>query len=402
MLVDCRVSTLAFPCHLTQTMKLNLLPVLACGLLMGLLIGGCSAGDPDLAAAERHAGYGEFDEALAAAQRVIDRDPTNARAFETRARVYGAMAEEIEPGPERVALIEQMMADYDRVRQLEPDNPLLEIALMQAYATEVNVGAQAWDEGRDRPEQFIAAAQAFGSASLIQPDSLVPYYYKGMAYLAAGESELAAPPLRVAVDRGINEPEAYHYLGQIYLAQDRADEAIRVLEAGAERFPDNADIQSDLLNAYARIGDIDRALDAYAQIIADQPDNALLRYNYGSFLLQAGYYEEAVEHLTRATELDPLNAEAWYNLGAAYLNEAIDVHEAMGELDTDTPEWVRRGAERDDLLEQAVPPLEQARAFFDDPQSIRDACTGLFRAYALLHREADAIEAAECAGIDLD
>lgn len=380
------------------------IPLLLATLMIGLtVLSGCAAGDPNISGARQAMSAGDFDRALGLTETALQEDPDNAQIYHLRGDIYLAMAERAS-GDQRGAYVEAMVAEYARARELNPADGLVEVKLLQAYNDAMQRGATHYGEGTQDPSAFGRAARAFQQAGAIMPDSAIAHLYHGISYLQTGDTDAAAQPLQAAVDAGTEEPEAYVYLGQIYLSQDRADDAITVLENARTRFPENAAVQSELLNAYARTGQTERALTAYAQAVDDQPDDAIIRYNYGSFLLQAGRYDEAIEHLTRATELDPERGDAYYNLGAAYMNQAVALRDEWAELDDQTtPEAQQLQTRRDDLLRDAVGPLERARTIFaSDGIDPAEVCNSLFQAYALLRMDAEARDAAQCAGIDLD
>jgi tetratricopeptide (TPR) repeat protein len=397
-----------------------LLPLAIAGILFGLVaLSGCAATDPALAGAREHLRQGDFEAALEQTDIALEAEPNNAQIYVLRAEIFSAMANAAATDQERRRHFESMVGAYRRAEALDPQNRLVEVTLMQVYGRQMDAGVTAYREGAaarqeapprtgDAMRSFAQAAASFDRAALIMPDSASAHLLHGLALLEAGETTAASAPLGRAVALDTESVEAYFYLGRIYLVEDRADEAISVLERGVRKFPDEVELRSELLNAYARTGQIDRAIREYGALIEAQPDDPVLRYNYGSFLLQARRFEEAAVQLDAAATLYAdtgdrnVLAHTHYNLGASYLNQAVELHEQWAELEGDTAEAGRLRLRRDALLEQAIPPLERARELFREPHNIEDACTGLFRAYALLLRNDEAREAAACAGIELD
>jgi tetratricopeptide (TPR) repeat protein len=397
-----------------------LLPLAIAGILFGLVaLSGCAATDPALAGAREHLRQGDFEAALEQTDLALQTDPDNAQIYVLRAEIFSAMADAAATEPERRQHVESMAGAYRRAQTLDPQNRLIEVTLMQIYGRQMNAGVASYQEGanarqddpprtQDAMRSFTQAAASFERAALVMPDSASAHLLHGLALLEAGETTAAAEPLERAVALDSESVEAYFYLGRIYLVEDRADNAISVLERGVRKFPEEVELRSELLNAYARTGQIDRAISEYGALIDAQPDDPMLRYNYGSFLLQARRFEEAATQLEAAATLyadtadRSVLAHTHYNLGASYLNQAIELHEEWAELDADSPQAEQIRTRRDTLLEQAIPPLERARELFGEQHNIEDACTGLFRAYALLLRNEEAREAAACAGIELD
>ncbi len=361
---------------------------------------GCSS-DPNVEGAKLELRNGDYERVISLTDQALQADPDNAEAYYLRGEAYRRMAE-TDPDA-RQENVEMMVQAYTRAYELDPDNDAIQLGMLQAYGAEMNRGAALFGRGAEDAANYTAAASAFGNAAAVMPDSANAYLNQGLALLAGGQAGQAGEPLRAAIDRGADSPEAYLYLGRIYLSEDQAAEALMTLEQGRDAFPDNPDIQTELLNAYGRTGEIDRALDEYAAAVQASPDDPTLRYNYGSFLLQAERYDEAAEQLRRAAELAPDNGNAHYNLGAAYINQVVAVNAELGEMEMDDPNLAAREAERDALLEQAIPSLERARDLLSaEDQDVEAVCESLFRAYSQMRRYDEAQDAAECAGIDLD
>lgn len=376
------------------------LGVLALG---AVLLVGCAAPGGALDDARQQIAAGNYQAALELADAALAQNPENADAHFLRGEAYRGLRARATSEEERQRFTEEMTRSYERAREFGAGNAFLDLGFLQAYGQEMNRGIEAFRAGAEDQEQYRVAADAFGVAARIMPDSTDAPLNQGLSLLGAGETLAAVEPLQEAIARGTRAPEAALYLGRIFLAEDRADEALRVLEEARERFPEDEDIQAELLNAYARTGQLDRAIEAYAEEVRRRPDDAIRRYNYGSFLLQAGRYEEAAEQLTRATELDPDNPNAFYNLGAAYINRVVALNEEAAELRPNDPRFQEIDELRRQLLAQAVVPLERARELLaEDGEDVQIVCESLFRAYAQLGRVQEAQAAAECAGIDLN
>ena len=85
-------------------------------------------------------------------------------------------------------------------------------------------------------------------------------------------------------------------------------------------------------------------------------------------------------------------------MGAAYQNKATAVNVQLIAAGDDDAEARRLRSERDALLEQALPYLEEARRLTTaQGESPADICTALFQVYAQLSRSDEATEAGECA-----
>lgn len=384
------------------------LPLAAAALVLALLLAGangCSS-DPNVEGAKLELRNQDYDRVIELTGIALAQNPENAEAYFLRGEAYRLKAEDETDAEARRELVGQMQEAYAAARNLGYDAATLENRAAVAWGQEMNAGTRAFRRASEDPTAYADAIVAFESATAILPDSSTGWLNHGLALLAAGRTAEAAAPLQQAIDRGADSPEAYIYLGRIYLSEDRGQEALTALEQAAQLYPEHEEIQTEILNAYGATGQTERAIEAYDEALQRDPENALYRYNYGSLLLQTERFDEAIEQLEHATALDPSNPNAFYNLGAAYQNKAASLNEHIEQLEEANAEQAEIDAalaERHALLEQAVTPLEGARAAAEaEGESAADICRALFQVYASLDRLEEANEAAECAGIDMN
>lgn len=378
---------------------------------------GCSS-DPNVEGAKLDLRNEDYDRALSNLDKAIDANPDNAEAYKLRGDVYAAqVADETDP-MERAEQTRMMVQAYTRAGELDPElreetDRQLQIAYINAYQR----GVQAYNAAQDAqdPAAFATAADAFGDAALIAPDSASVYVNQGFALVQADRSADAIPVLEMAVDKGDVDPNTYIYLSSLYTEAGRDADAVALLERGTQTIPDSDDLRQQLLSAYVVAGQTDRAIDFYTAEIERDPSNPVYRYNLGSLLLESERYDEAVVQLEEAVALDQTNPNGYYNLGAAYINQAVDVNDrvrlADDELreqrsDLSREEVEAREASIDELVEQrtdlfgrAVEPLERARELARAAgESEQEACRALFQAYTNVGQTERAQEVSDCAG----
>ncbi|MEX0600403.1 MAG: tetratricopeptide repeat protein, partial [Rhodothermales bacterium] len=265
--------------------------------------------------------------------------------------------------------------------------------------------------------EYNTAAALFGLAGDIQPDSASAFVNRAFALLNAGRQDEAIEPLEQAIEKGDTQKNTFLFLGDIYTRQGEHQRALDIFEQAIEIFPEDPDIQAQLMNAYVQTGQVDEALAQYREAVQNNPNDALIRYNLGSLLLEAEEYDDAIEHLSRAVEIEPEYANAQYNLGAAYVNQAVDLNERIGEMDDELraerdnlsdaeieareEEMLALAQDRRELFAAAVGPLETAKSLMeasgDDPSGV---CRALFSAYVQTNQQAQAESIAECAGYE--
>ncbi len=380
---------------------------------------GCSS-DPNVEGAKLDLRNKDYDRALKNLEIALQKNPENGEAWKYKGITLQEILNTIPPDSvdKYEQTFQEMIAAYQKAMELLPEQrDEIAARMLQAWATEMNKGVQAFNKASEDSKYYEIAAMHFHHATELEPDSVSAYVNEGLAYIAAGKHDKAIPALETAIKKGDRSPDTYIYLAELYMITNQPEKAVQLLEKARELFPDNEEISTRLLNAYILSNQIDRAMEVYAEEVEKHPDNKLYLYNYGSLLLQAGRYDEAIKYLKKAVELDSTYTNAWYNLGAAYQNKAVDIQDELDVLedkltDKSLSEEERKELERKieelrkeqaELLRQALPYLERARQLMEaSGEDTKEVCQALFRSYAHLNMLDKAEEAAKCAGIELD
>lgn len=388
-------------------------------LLLGgfMLMGadGCSS-DPNVEGAKLDLRNKDYDRALENLSTALEKNPDNPEALELKGQVLQEKAFTTQDPEAHAELIQQAIEAYERALALNPEiAAAVHRNLAIAYVNEFQLGVQAFNRGRTNDDEFNAAARYFETAALIAPDSAGAYTNQAFSLMNAGRDAEAIEPFEKAIALGDHEPDTYRFLSNLYLTNDRAADAVSLLEGAAEEHPDNADIRAQLLNAYQMSGNMDRAMEKYREAVVDDPNNKVYRYNYGSLLLENEQYEAAIEQLQKAVDLDSEYANAQYNLGAAFVNQAVTINDQINKIDDDLranranlsaeqikareAEIDRLTEERRALFQQAVAPLEKAKALFEVAGEDATAiCQVLFQSYVQTNQREKAESVSECAG----
>lgn len=367
-----------------------------------LLAGADGCSSSEVTGAKLYINQEDYDAALANLERELATNPDNVEALELKARVHFLQSESVRDPMERRAMLEMMTTALDRAEALNPESEEVATLRLASWANEMNAGQRSLQQSGGDESGIQNAVRAFENAVYVQPDSTIGYFNLGLAQYVAGETEAAIPSFERAIAGGEGTADTYRYLGGALMATDQGTRAVEVLEEGADAFPDDEAITAELLNAYARTGRSEQALARYDQLVQASPDNPLYRYNYGSTLLQLERFDEAIAQLTVAAELNPDDPNVVYNLGAAYQNKAANVSEQIRTTE-DNDEAMRLRGERDALLMEALPHLENARDLLEaGGEDASDICQALFQIYVPLGREDDARDAGECAGMDMN
>ncbi len=376
---------------------------------------GCSS-DPNVEGAKLDLRNQDYDRALENIAEALARDPANAEAHELKGQVLQAQSAEVTDPEAYVSMIHEMIEAYDQAVAADPGlESSVSRSLTMAYADVFRKGIQAFNRGSDNSDEFGPAAEYFGLAVEIRPDSSGPYVNQAFAFLNAGMEEEAIAPLEMAIEKGDTQKNTLLFLGDIYNRRGNQEKAMEVFGQAAELYPEDADIQSQLLNLYVQTGQAEQAMAEYEAALEQDPNNETLLYNYGSLLLEAEQFDDAIHYLGRAAEAGPDYANAHFNLGAAYINKAVALNEQISAMDDalreeradlEADEISAREAEMDvlveerrGLFEEALAPLTQAHEIIgangEDPTSI---CQALYTAYVQTN-QMDMVETVtECAG----
>lgn len=221
------------------TRQSALYAILLGGLVLGSLAG-CSAGNPNMSAAESAMEQQNYERALANVDTAIIQDSANVEAHLMRARILRQMADSTTP-PERYKELyqqarqsEEQAIEFDPARRSE-----VKTQRRLAYIQEFQRGAQAFTKARKsgNRDDYLMAAAYFGAAGAIHPDSTGPilneaYARLNAAQLAEGEEasegmSKVIPILEQYLEKA-DQPskDAYTILTQLYLQANQPEEAI--------------------------------------------------------------------------------------------------------------------------------------------------------------------------------
>ena len=232
----------------TMTTRQSALFALFLGSLGLVALSGCSAGNPNMSAAESAMEQENYDRALANVDSAIARDSANAEAYAMKARILRQMADSTTPPGEykqryrEAREAEQQAIEFDP-GQRSTINSQRELAFIEEYQK----GADAFNEARKSrsKDDFMRAAAFFGAASAIRPDSTGPILNEAFARLQAarleggdqGTQEMAEviPILETYIEKE-DQPskDAYTILAQLYRQDKQPEKAIDLTETAIE------------------------------------------------------------------------------------------------------------------------------------------------------------------------
>jgi len=125
-----------------------------------------------------------------------------------------------------------------------------------------------------------------------------------------------------------NPARWYYYRGGAYSAKGQIDLAINEYRKALQVVPTAASAHNYLAKALERKGNLSEAVEYYYRALRLKPDFLNARFNLGIALYQQDKIDEAVDHWIKVIQLYPYHADAHNYLGLAFyklgnINEAI-------------------------------------------------------------------------------
>lgn len=231
----------------------------------------------DLAqAAADHLKSGRYEDALKTIDRLLETEPRNADALNTRAQALfklgrreeaaGALVKGIEASPDSLtlwhskAVMEQEEGKAKQACRSAMD--LVEIS--QHTLTE----SPLVDQGR----KMIAAFEATGAFPNAR--GYLGWLGLGCASMKAGRAEDALEFFDRVIDAASANPCGFRWKGRAFTQLGQLDEALILLDTALEIAPDDPDIHHDRGMVFAIQGDSGRAIEAFDAALAADPHHA--------------------------------------------------------------------------------------------------------------------------------
>jgi putative PEP-CTERM system TPR-repeat lipoprotein len=257
-----------------------------------------------------------FDKALAAARKLVEKQPSNARlhnllgaAYEGKkdyalARQSYRVAAELNPDYATAALNlarlslrdgkrDQARAAYEAILETHEEQPVALVALAR----------MASDDGRAQEGIALLERARDKNPRAIQPRLILANYHlrrgnTAQALALASETYAISPQL----------PAAALLLGRAQIASGMSDAAISTLSELAERYPDSVDVHRQLALAYGQKSDAANTRRALDRVLALQPGNPLATLALGNLALRTGKLDEAMKIANLLQQSQPESA----------------------------------------------------------------------------------------------
>jgi len=231
-----------------MTTRQSALFALFLGSLGLAALSGCSAGNPDMSAAEDAMEKKNYEQALTSVESAIDKDSANAEAYAMKARILRQMADSTTPPAKYEKRYEQARQAEQKAINFDPgQRSNIKSQRKLSYIQEYRKGADAFKKARrtQSKEDFLRAAAFFSAAGAARPDSSGPILNEAFARLQAaqlGDGGQAAQEMSEVIpllERYLEKTDqpsktAYTILVQLYRQDKRPEKAIEMAERALE------------------------------------------------------------------------------------------------------------------------------------------------------------------------
>lgn len=336
--------------------------------LLAFMFLGFECSSTDLTSAKLYIKQKNYDKALEALQREVQKNPKSDEGYYLMGYVYGEQE-----------TYGKMMDAYNQSLQIS-NKYKDDITKQKQYywAILFNRGVTFYQRGGKAANQdsskvyYDKSIDAFQNAVKIEPDSADTYKNLAFVYMSLGENDQAIDPLKKLIDKE-NSLDGYKFLGEIYYnkgtnlknhfestknvqdsvqAMENFNKAIDILQKGRKIFPDDSDMLLTLSNAYIAAGKAEVAMNAFKAGVEKDPNNQYYRYNYGVLLLGTNQYEKAIEQFQKALDIDPEYQNALYNISVAYVKWGAKINK-------DAEENGQEESNYKEKFQKALPNLEK-------------------------------------------
>jgi tetratricopeptide (TPR) repeat protein len=246
-------------------------------------------------------------------------------------------------------------------------------------------------------KQYDHAEKSFSRALDANPADFDILYNLGQAALRAGHAGRATAILETALKQHPEDTDCLYALSQAYLKENRPLDAAALLTKAQRRAPERADVLLLLAETSARLGFYRDAAVAYDGYLKLKPGDEAARRERGFSLACANQFKSALRDLEWYVDRRPRDAMGYYELAIAqsFESRATAVQSLDTALNLDRGLLQARYTRALLNLENEKPAaaIEDLRAFLDKKPDDYRALAHLGRAYLVLDRPGDALEA---------
>jgi cellulose synthase operon protein C len=259
---------------------------------------------------------GDHEQALTSFRRLAAALPNSAGPYLRLADVYFSSRR---PDQARTAIAKAL--------DLEPDNPLAQIAMVELLANNAS-------GGRAQALQYLAQQKS------VRPNSGVPYALESALQIRFSDRDAALKTLREGLAK-TKHPDLAARQFSLLIQMGRTAEAAAFGNAWMKEHPDDAAFEYQMSVLDITRGDLKAAERRLLRVIEAYPLNTAALNNLASLMVESGN-KAALEYAQRAVEIQPDNGVLLDTLASALaadnrIPEAFDAQRRAAELSPDDP-----------------------------------------------------------------
>jgi tetratricopeptide (TPR) repeat protein len=231
---------------------------------------------------------GEHMAALAAARRLRELFPRDARGVALQARTLHAMGQTIEA----IETLKAALTGVDDIAALH-----YELGLLASEATEIDLAIREFETTLTRQPEHIEAHRALNNLLWERKDE---------RFIESYHAALKARP---------DHAPLYHNMAAAYISSGAEREATRALEFAIERLGRDPFLLHGLGVQAMKHGNLEIARGFFDEALKVAPDTTRFHVDRANLHIQREEYEAALPHLEHAQKLEPWNQEVWGYFG---------------------------------------------------------------------------------------
>jgi tetratricopeptide (TPR) repeat protein len=169
---------------------------------------------------------------------------------------------------------------------------------------------------------FSQALMFFDAANSLANHWETPWFNKGKAYEALGNTGAAEVAYERTIDLAPRTPGAYKNLARLYRRLGQDHEAMSLYRRAIRVDSTDVECYYALAELYEKNGDNWNAADTYNRAVDSTPDDPMSYSRAARANILVGNFDLAIEFLSEVVHLQPQNADGHNALGEAFL--AVD------------------------------------------------------------------------------
>jgi len=246
---------------------------------------------------------GNFDQAIASLQKILDEDPDISDAHFALGNVYF-----------KARKFKEAIEAFKRSLELKPDDSFTVINIANSYAMTGKI---------EEAEEFVLGHMKKGFE-----DSQL-YYLLGNLFVLKNDLDKAAGYFEDCLKINPRSASAHNAIAAVCLIQEDLAGAEKHLAAASALNPRLLNVRYNLAQLREKQGRPEEAMELYKQEIADSPSNHKALFNLARLYRLAGMQAEELGTLRAAIEANPNFPLSYFHLARIYLNRGENFEEAV-------------------------------------------------------------------------